>query len=89
MGHVGIIAGLVAIAIGLIVIFIITPIYKRRSRGLIALGGSLTIILGHIGAIAGALYIGTAGMVLCYIAGMWLLVVAIKRPKKETDCSAD
>ncbi len=81
MGHVGIIAGAVAIAIGLIILFAMVPIYERRNRGLVALGGILTIVLGHMGAIAGALYIGTAGLVLCYIAGIWLLVAAARGVK--------
>ena len=81
MGHVGILAGVGAIVIGLVILFIVVPIYEHRSRGLVALGGLLTIVLGHMGAIAGALYIGTVGLVLCYIAGIWLLVAAARRVK--------
>ena len=40
--------------------------------------GLLTVILGHLGAIAGALLVGTAGMLLCYISGIWLVVVGIR-----------
>ena len=79
MGHVGIIAGACAIAIGLIILFAVIPLYEHRNRGLVLLGGILTIVLGHMGAIAGMLYIGTSGMVLCYIAGIWLIIVSARR----------
>ena len=78
MGHVGILAGMIAMAIGLIIIYVIVPIYKRDTRGHIVLGGILTIILGHLGAIAGAIYVGTVGVLLCYVAGVWLLVAACR-----------
>ena len=78
MGHVGTIAGLGAIAIGLIIVFLVVPISRRSGCGFILLGGILTIVLGHLGAIAGAIYIGTAGMLLCYIAGIWLIVAALR-----------
>lgn len=77
MGHVGIIAGIAAIAIGLIIIFLIVPIYERRNRGFVVFGGVLTIVLGHLGAIAGAIYVSTVGMVLCYTAGVWAIVVMV------------
>jgi hypothetical protein len=34
----------------------------------------ILMALGHGGAIAGALIIGTAGMILCYVAGIWRIV---------------
>ena len=76
MGHVGILAGVMAIAIGLIIIHVIAPIYKRDTRGHLVLGGILTVVLGHLGAIAGAIYVGTVGVLLCYVAGVWLIVAA-------------
>jgi hypothetical protein len=76
MGHVGVIAGLVAIALGIIIVFVIVPLYARRNRWLLALAGLLTIVTGHAGAIAGAIYVGTLGVVLCYVAGIWLLLAA-------------
>jgi uncharacterized BrkB/YihY/UPF0761 family membrane protein len=82
MGHVGIIAGMGALVIGLIIIFIIVPLYER-SRGRALLGGILTIVLGHVGAVAGAIYVGTVGVLLCYIAGIWLLVTAARRVTKQ------
>ena len=78
MGHVGIIAGIVAIAIGLVIVFVVVPIYERSYRGLILFGGILTIVLGNVGGIAGAIYIGTVGVVLCYIAGIWLIIAAVR-----------
>jgi hypothetical protein len=76
MGHVGIIAGVAAVAIGLILVLVIVPIYDRMHRGFVVLGGILTIVLGHLGAIAGAIYVGTLGVLLCYIAGLWAIIVA-------------
>lgn len=77
MGHVGIIAGVAAIAIGLVIVFLVVPLYQRTNRGVVALAGILTMVLGHVGAIAGAIYVGTVGMLLCYITGIWILVAAV------------
>jgi len=77
MGHVGIISGVAAIVIGLVILLLITRLYERRNRGLLVLGGILTIVLGHAGAVAGAIYVGTAGVALCYVAGIWLLVAVV------------
>jgi len=77
MGHVGVIAGVAAVVIGLIILFLIIPIYKKKNRLLVLLGGVLTIVFGHIGGIAGAIYVGTAGVVLCYTAGVWVIVVVV------------
>jgi len=84
MGHVGIIAGIIAILIGLALILFIIPLYNRKSRRIVLLGGILTIVLGHLGAIAGAIYIGTVGVILCYIAGIWTIIVTVMRPKHST-----
>ena len=78
MGHVGVIAGVAAVVIGLIILFLIIPIYKKKNRLLVLLGGVLTIVFGHIGGIAGAIYVGTAGVVLCYTAGVWVIVAVVK-----------
>ena len=79
MGHVGIFAGLTAIIIGLVIVFLVVPIYQKSHRGLLVLAGILTIILGHLGGIAGAIYVGTVGVVLCYISGIWILLKSIKK----------
>ena len=85
MGHVGVIAGVAAIAIGLAIIYLITPIYARKNRWLVILGGVLTIVLGHLGAIAGAIYVGTAGVLLCYVAGVWTVAVGVKGLRRPED----
>ena len=84
MGHVGIIAGFVAVIIGLAIIFLIVRLYDQRSVRHVVAGGLLTIILGHLGAIAGAIHIGTVGVLLCYIAGVWTIVLALMRIKRKT-----
>jgi putative copper export protein len=80
MGHVGVIAGLIAIVLGITIVFVVVPLYDRRKRWLLALAGLLTIVIGHAGAIAGAIYVGTLGVILCYAAGIWLLVTAAIGP---------
>jgi hypothetical protein len=40
--------------------------------------GLLAIVIGHAGAVAGAIYIGTVGVVLCYAAGIWVLIAAVR-----------
>jgi TM2 domain-containing membrane protein YozV len=47
------------------------------------LAGIIIIIAGHLGAVAGAMLIGTAGVLLCYIAGIWNIVSGIKHVVKE------
>jgi uncharacterized BrkB/YihY/UPF0761 family membrane protein len=81
MGHVGIVAGIGAVVLGLVIIFLVVPLYNKPQRGYIALAGVLTIVLGHLGAVAGAIYVGTVGLLLCYIAGFWALVIALSRAK--------
>jgi len=73
MGHVGIVAGIGAMLIGLIIVFAVLPLYSKQKRWLVAIGGILTVILGHLGAVWGAIYVGTVGLLLCYIAGFWTL----------------
>jgi len=74
-GHVGIVAGLVAMVIGAFLFWFgrldhITP-------GRLVLAGLVSIIFGHLGAIAGALLVGTAGVLCCYVAGIWFFVLAV------------
>ena len=76
MGHVGVIAGIGAIFIGSLILFGVVRLYKQQRRGLIALGGALTVILGHVGSVWGVIYVGTLGLLLCYIAGFWMLAAA-------------
>jgi hypothetical protein len=77
MGHVGIVAGIGAFAIGLVIAFVLAPLYRRTPGWPAVFGGLLTIVLGHLGAIAGALYVGTAGVLLCYTAGVWAMLVGV------------
>ena len=81
MGHVGITAGLAAILIGVLITFVLPLLYKHQDRRLRILGGLLTVILGHTGAVSGALYIGTVGVILCYVGGIWLLILFFRVPK--------
>ena len=83
-GHVGILAGVGAILIGLVILFGIVRIYQSKNQWYILLGGLLTIVVGHIGGIAGAIYVGTVGVLLCYITGIWLIVdVVVNGIKKR------
>jgi uncharacterized BrkB/YihY/UPF0761 family membrane protein len=77
MGHVGVVAGVAAVVIGFIILFLIIPIYKKKNRLLVMFGGVLTIVFGHIGGIAGAIYVGTAGVAFCYTAGVWVIVAVV------------
>ncbi len=80
MGHVGIIAGLIAVLIGALILFFIPRLYGREEKKHRILGAALTMVFGHLGSIFGALYLGTVGVVLCYLAGIWLLVIFIRKP---------
>jgi hypothetical protein len=78
MGHIGILAGVAAVLIGLIIVLGLVPLYDALETTPLVLGAILTIVLGHIGAVAGAIYVGTAGVILCYIAGIWQLINIIR-----------
>ena len=75
-GHVGILSGAIAIVIGGTLIWIALH-EPAGPRGKIVVG-LCTVVLGHLGAIAGALLVGTAGMLLSYIAGIWLVVRGVR-----------
>ena len=81
MGHVGITAGLAAIGIGLLIILALPRLDQHQDRKVRILGAFLTFILGHAGAVFGALYVGTAGVILCYLGGIWLLTIFLKQSK--------
>jgi hypothetical protein len=85
MGHVGIIAGVAAILIGLAIALMVVPIYRYSLRNRVVQASLLTMVLGHLGAVTGALYVGTAGVLLCYIAGIWGMVVVWKSPRGCSD----
>ena len=85
MGHVGVIAGIGALLLGLIMVFGVMPLYTQRKRSLVILGGVLTIVLGHVGAVWGAIYVGTVGLLLCYVAGFWTITAVIIDSTKKAD----
>lgn len=80
MGHVGITAGFAAILIGLVIIFLLPRLYDHADKRLRIIGSVLTFVLGHVGAVFGALYVGTVGVFLSYLGGIWLLVTFFKDP---------
>jgi len=71
-GHVGVLAGFAAILIGCVLVWIALH-EPAGSPGKVVVG-LLTMVLGHLGAITGALLVGTAGLILCYVTGIWLVV---------------
>lgn len=75
-GHVGVWAGVAAMVIGGVLVWIAL----REPAGPLGkvVVGLLTVGLGHLGAIAGALLVGTAGVLLCYVAGIWLVVTGVR-----------
>jgi hypothetical protein len=78
MGHVGITAGVAAIMIGLVIIFLLPHLYDHPDKRLRILGSILTFVMGHAGAVYGALYVGSVGVILSYIGGIWLLIIYLK-----------
>ena len=66
-GHVGIVAGVIAVAIGAFLFWF--GRLEQATTGRLFIAGLVSIVVGHLGAIAGALLIGTAGL-LCYYAAV-------------------
>ncbi len=56
---------------------------------LIIVSGILIVVVGHLGAVMGALLIGTAGVLLCYIAGFWSIGLGVKRLLKKTHTTSN
>jgi hypothetical protein len=96
MGHVGILSGLVAMAMGVMIVHVAAPRLDPigvpahadsvdhggapRPSEILASGdrrlrrGALLVFTwGLLGAITGALYVGTLGMFLCCVAAGWAL----------------
>jgi len=78
MGHVGIVSGIAAMAMGVLIVHVAAPRIGRAADAAQAFGrrrrrsgAFLVFALGLMGAITGALYVGTAGMVLCCVAAGW------------------
>jgi len=76
-GHIGIVNGVAAMVIGGFLLWLSRRKYLTPIRTILA--GILAMVLGHTGAIAGALLVGTTGLILCYISGFWFIVLGIKR----------
>lgn len=75
-GHVGILAGIAAILVGSVLVWM--ALHEPVGPPGKVTVGLLTVVLGHLGAIAGALLVGTAGLLLCYVAGIWLMVRGLR-----------
>lgn len=82
LGHVGIVSGIAAMAMGVLIVHVAAPRLgreeqvarasgERSGRGHRRSGAVLVFALGLVGAITGALYVGTAGMALCCVAAGW------------------
>jgi hypothetical protein len=86
MGHVGVLAGILAVLSGLAIYYLVLPLYRINVFKYAVGSGIITIVLGHLGAIAGALYVGTAGLVCLYTAGIWMVIIGIRKVhRKKTD----
>jgi hypothetical protein len=84
-GHIGIVNGILAMIIGGFLFWLSRQVFKNAF--LTILSGVLMIVVGHIGAIMGALLVGTAGVLLCYITGFWSIGLGIKRLVNKTDAT--
>ena len=82
LGHVGIVSGLVAMVMGVLLVHVAAPRLGRAGAtslesdgksepGRRKHGAILVFCLGLMGSITGALYIGTVGMALCCVAAGW------------------
>jgi len=72
LGHVGIVSGMVAIVLGVLIVHVAAPrLGGDRDAAQLRRAALLVFALGLMGSIAGALYVGTAGMMLCCVAAGW------------------
>jgi len=78
MGDVAIIDGIATVAIGLVIVLIVVPIYGHEHRGDVFRAGIPAIVLDHVGWIVGAIYVDRVEVVLCYVTGMRLSVAAVR-----------
>lgn len=80
-GHVGVWAGVAAVMIGSVLVWLA----RHEPAGPLGkvVVGLLTVVLGHLGAIAGALLVGTAGVLLCYVVGIWLVVAGVRLWRRQ------
>jgi hypothetical protein len=78
MGHVGVVAGIIAVVLGMLIYYLVIPLYRMKSTSYLIASGLMTVVLGHLGAVAGALFVGTAGLVCLYTAGIWMVIIGIR-----------
>jgi hypothetical protein len=76
-GHIGIVNGILAMIIGGFLFWLSRQVLKNAL--LILVSGILMVVVGHLGAVMGAMLVGTAGAILCYAAGFWSIGLGIKR----------
>ena len=81
-GHIGIVNGVLAMIIGGFLFWLGRQVLKNAL--LTVVSGILMVVVGHLGAVMGVLLVGTAGLLLCYIAGFWSIVLGIKRLVDKT-----
>ena len=81
-GHIGIVNGVLAMIIGGFLFWLSRQALKNAL--LTVVSGILMVVVGHLGAVMGVLLVGTAGLLLCYIAGFWSIVLGIKRLIEKT-----
>jgi hypothetical protein len=81
-GHIGIVNGVLAMIIGGFLFWLSRQALKNAL--LTVVSGILMVVIGHLGAVMGVLLVGTAGLLLCYIAGFWSIVLGIKRLVDKT-----
>ena len=81
-GHIGIVNGVLAMIIGGFLFWLSRQVLKNAL--LTVVSGILMVVVGHLGAVMGVLLVGTAGLLLCYIAGFWSIVLGIKRLVDKT-----
>lgn len=82
-GHIGIVNGILAMLIGVFLFWLSRQEIKHAL--FIIISGIFMLVVGHLGAVMGALLVGTAGLLLCYIAGFWSIGLGIKGLVKKTN----
>jgi hypothetical protein len=76
-GHIGIVNGILSMIIGAFLFWLSRQVFKKALLTMVS--GILMVVVGHLGAVMGALLVGTGGLLLCYIAGFWSIGLGIKR----------
>ncbi|MBI9045780.1 MAG: hypothetical protein JEZ06_14915 [Anaerolineaceae bacterium] len=82
-GHVGIFPGLGAVGIGIFLYWLGRRDFLNIRGKLLA--GILSMVFGHLGAVFGAMIIGTLGVLFCYTGGIGYLTQAFRQRKQFTE----